>query len=367
LPAFLRRDALKPGAGSPAYNLAGPYGPQTGLLIGRETKHYASCARIKGQRGPVMARNARTSLVVPILLIAFGVFLLLGEYYPNFNPWPVLRTYWPLILIFIGLGKIWDATRGRQGNDPNAPAACSSMGSTIGAVALIFVLMALFWHGRAFSRDRRADRSMHHETRTVERQDAKSVDVSVQSGAGEVTVSGGSERLLDADFNYGYTHDSPQVQYKVESGVGRLNITEEGDHTHFGTSHNDWNLRFGNDVPLELTVEMGAGEGRFKLRDLQLTDLQLRMGAGHVDVDLTGPRKKDLNVDIQGGVGQATIRLPRNVGVTASASGGIGSVNSHGLKRDGDEYVNDVYGKTPATIHLKVQGGVGNVNLVQED
>ncbi len=314
-----------------------------------------------------MPRNERAPLVVPILLIAFGVFLLLGEYYPNFNPWPVLRTYWPLILIFIGLGKIWDATRGRQGSDPNVPARSSSMGSTIGVVALIFVLMALFWHGRAFSRDRRADRSMHHETRTVERQDAKSVDVSVQSGAGEVTVSGGSERLLDADFNYGYTHDSPQVEYKVESGVGHLNITEDGDHTHFGTSHNEWNLRFSNDVPLELKVNLGAGQGRFRLRDLQVTNLELHMGAGQVDVDLTGDRKSNLSVDIQGGVGQATIRLPSRVGVIAEAHGGIGSVNVSGLKHDGDDYVNDAYGKTPVTIRVQVHGGIGEIRMIEEN
>jgi hypothetical protein len=111
---------------------------------------------------------------------------------------------------------------------------------------------------------------------------------------------------------------------------------------------------------------MGAGDGRFHLRDVQLTNLNLQMGAGRVDVDLTGDRKQDLNADIEGGVGQATIHLPRNVGVIASASGGIGAVTARGLNHDGDDYVNDVYGKTPATIRLRVQGGVGHVNLLLE-
>jgi hypothetical protein len=31
-----------------------------------------------------------------------------------------------------------------------------------------------------------------------------------------------------------------------------------------------------------------------------------------------------------------------------------------------DEYVNDAYGKTPATIHLKVEGGVGQITLIEE-
>jgi hypothetical protein len=48
--------------------------------------------------------------------------------------------------------------------------------------------------------------------------------------------------------------------------------------------------------------------------------------------------------------------------VRVHATGGIGSINSGGLKRDGDEYVNDMYGKSPVT-RLDVSGGVGNIDL----
>jgi hypothetical protein len=82
-----------------------------------------------------------------------------------------------------------------------------------------------------------------------------------------------------------------------------------------------------------------------------------------MDVDLRGPRTTDLDADIEGGVGQGTIRLPQDVGVRVNAEGGIGSINTHGLRREGDEYVNDALGKSPATIHLRVEGGVGSIDL----
>ena len=90
------------------------------------------------------------------------------------------------------------------------------------------------------------------------------------------------------------------------------------------------------------------------------------MGAGQADVDLTGDRKVDLIADLQGGVGQVTIRLPRRVGVAVHASGGIGSVDAHGLRHDNGEYTNEAYGKTPATIRLTVQGGIGQISLIEE-
>ena len=320
-----------------------------------------------------MARNRRPQLVFPTILIVVGAFFLYANYRPGFDPWPILRTYWPLILIFVGLGKMGNAMLrqreqrqlGQSGNEPTTPRNYS-VGSTVAIVCLVLVFLALFWRGRVFSRDRRADASMHHATRIVDRDDARSVNVSVESGAGEVNVTGGASHLLDADFNYGYSFSEPTVDYRIASGVGQLNIHQDGGRTHFGTAHNDWTLRFGNTVPLSLRVEMGAGEGHFKLRDLQVTDLSLHMGAGHVDVDLTGERKTDLDADIEGGVGQATIRLPKNVGVVANASGGLGAISAYGFKRDGGDYLNDAYGKTPATIHLKVQGGVGQITLLLE-
>jgi len=45
------------------------------------------------------------------------------------------------------------------------------------------------------------------------------------------------------------------------------------------------------------------------------------------------------------------------------ASGGIGSIDTHGLKREGDEYVNDAYGKSPVSIKMNVEGGVGEITL----
>ena len=310
--------------------------------------------------------SRRTSLVVPIVLITLGAMFLYANWRPAFDPWPILRTYWPLILVFIGLGKMWDATRGRQNPDGTARSGGVSLGATIGALAFVLVLVILFWHGRAFTRDRRYSNEVQHNSRTVERQGAKSVNVSLDASSGEIDISGGSSHLLDADFNYSSSYETPRVDYNVAGGVGHLTISQDDGSMHFGPKHNQWNLRFNSEVPLELKVEMGAGRGQLRLRDMAVTRLEMSMGAGQADLDLTGDRKNDLVANLEGGVGQVTIRLPRKVGVVVQASGGIGAVDAHGLRHDNGEYTNDAYGKTPATIHLKVEGGVGQISLIEE-
>ena len=71
----------------------------------------------------------RVSLVFPIILIAVGALFLFRNWHPGFDPVPILWTYWPLILVFIGVGKIWDNVR--KSRNPNAPPGVS-IGATIG-------------------------------------------------------------------------------------------------------------------------------------------------------------------------------------------------------------------------------------------
>jgi hypothetical protein len=308
----------------------------------------------------------RTSLVVPVVLIAIGALFLYANWRPAFDPWPILRTYWPLILVFVGLGKLWDVTRARQKPEGGSRSGGVSLGATFGALAFVLVLIILFWHGRAFTHGRHYSGDLQHQSRTVDRQGAKSVDISLHSSSGEIDISGGSSHLLDADFNYSDSYETPHVDYNVENGVGHLNISQDNPGTHFGSSRNQWNLRLSKDLPSELKIVMGAGRGQLRLRDMPVIRLEMSMGAGQADVDLTGDRKSDLIADLQGGVGQVTIRLPRKVGVVVHASGGIGAVGAQGLRHENGEYTNEAYGKTPATIRLTVQGGVGQISLIEE-
>ncbi len=307
----------------------------------------------------------RVSLFVPILLIAIGGIFLYANWHPTFDPWPIFLNYWPLILIFVGLGKIYDSWQRRQ--HPESPAG-SSMGGTVAALALVVVLVALFWHGGRFNRwGGRSVYAMQHQSHSVDRLTAKTVRATLEMGAGELNLSGGSSHLLEADFDYRSSSGIPRVDYTVSGSTGDLRVSQDDSDSHIRTtSDNHWTLHFANDVPLEIKIEMGAGRGNLRLRDIQISRLNLDIGAGQVDIDLTGDRKSDLTADIEGGVGEANIRLPKNVGVIVNASGGLGTINAHGLKHDGDEYTNDLYGKSPVTIHLKVEGGVGTITLMQE-
>jgi len=298
-----------------------------------------------------------SSITGALILIALGVVFLMANVRPGLDPWGIIFRYWPLILIFIGIGKIFDSFILRDRGGPAAVGEIS--GASIAFIVLIAIFGFALWRGHE-----RNDRM--HDQHTVELLGAKTVSADIQMPAGQLTLTGGDTRLLDSDFDYNEEEGKPSVDYNVSGDHGQLNITQEKERIHFGGTHNTWKLRFGGAEPLDLTLSMGAGQSDLQLRDLNLTRLEVQVGAGQMTLDLGGPRKSNLEAEIKGGVGSATIRLPKDVGVRVRASGGIGTVSTDGLTRDGNDYVNAVYGKTPTSINLTVEGGIGEIVLSEE-
>jgi hypothetical protein len=228
------------------------------------------------------------------------------------------------------------------------------------AVALAFALA-----GCVIDFDQRTGPDQH-ETQSIDLDKAEMVRVEIKLGAGELTVDGGASKLMDGDFTYNIPSWKPSVRYTSSGFRGTLRIEQPG-HSHGGSHVNyKWNVRLNDQVPMDLSAELGAGEVRMNLGSLDLRSVRMDMGVGEVHLDLRGKPSRDYSVEINGGVGTATVYLPHDVGVVAKAAGGIGNISVHGLEKHGGEYVNPAHEHSAVTIHLDVHGGVGEINLIAE-
>jgi predicted membrane protein len=206
----------------------------------------------------------------------------------------------------------------------------------------------------------------HHESRSIELDNAERVRVQLTMPVGELEVRGGSAKLMDSDVTYNVAAWKPDIRYRSDGTAGDLVLEQRGPSFSTGEARNRWKLRFNDKVPLDFRVRFGAGEGRLNLGSLNLRSVELEMGAGELDLDLRGAPSRDYSVRIRGGVGEATVLLPKNINISATASGGIGDISVTGLRKSGDRYVNEVEGKSSPHIHLDIQGGVGTIKLIAE-
>jgi hypothetical protein len=225
------------------------------------------------------------------------------------------------------------------------------------------------------------------KSETIELGDAESVSVEIEMGAGELDVSGGADELMEATFTYNVDELDPEATYTEGDLIVQHADVKEGIGTFFDLDdyRNEWDLRFNEDVPMDMRVDIGAGRSNLPLGSLALTRLDVNAGAGEVDLDLggsqslnqltykmgagqvtlnlTGDWQEDLDASIKGGVGDLTLRLPHDVGVRVEVDTGIGDVDASGLTKDGGTYTNDAYGESDITLNIDIEGGVGKINL----
>src|SRR3974390_2319316 len=166
---------------------------------------------------------------------------------------------------------------------------------------------------------------LRHSSKAIDLDKAEIVRVALKMGAGELSVTGGSTRLMDADFDYRSAGLEPRVTYNSTGVRGDLNVEEP---PLSGPNHGDykWNLRLNDHVPMDVVAQLGAGSARMKLGDLVLRSVEVHMGVGELNLDLRGNPTRDYDVQIHGGVGEANIQLPSNVAISANAKGGIGEI-----------------------------------------
>lgn len=241
---------------------------------------------------------------------------------------------------------------------------------------------------------------------------AESAAVEIVFGAGELDVEAGApDQLFSGEFRYNVADWEPEVTY--EDGV--LTVEQGSTDAEWGVpsgnTRNEWKLAFSPEIPLEMEIKIGAGEGDLDFTGLQLTGLDLGLGAGDfallfdepnaaemdhlildagasrlevfglgyaspqeirvqggvgdIALDFAGPWSRSADVRITSGVGAVTLHLPDDVGVQVKVEGGLSSVEASGLNREGDAYVNDAFGEAEVELHIHVTTGVGSLRLLE--
>jgi hypothetical protein len=208
---------------------------------------------------------------------------------------------------------------------------------------------------------------VQYSAENVEMDDSEAVRVELRMGAGDLRVTDGASKLLRADFAYSVPAWKPEVRYHRAGKQSTLTIEQPGsNHTSFGNTKYSWDLQLNKKLPVDLSLNFGAGQARLDLGSLDLRGVDLSMGVGELEVDLRGVPRHSYNLGIHGGIGQATVRVSADAGIYAEAHGGIGSVKVRGLRNEDGHWVSPSYHGPGNKIRIEIQGGIGQINLIAD-
>ena len=235
------------------------------------------------------------------------------------------------------------------------------------------------------------------------------VDLTINMAAGELSLSGGGEGVLEGEIRYNVAEWAPEI----DNTGDRMTVTQGDNDGINGIPDNDvindWNLTLG-DIPYRLTVNAGAYDGSLDLDGVPLRSLtvhdgasnaevefnspnpeimdELRYetgassvtiiglananvervvfssGAGDYELDFSGDLQRDMDVDVNSGVSSLRIVVPAGTNVVVNLDGGLTDVDADGSwSQSGDRY--ELNGSGP-TITIDVDMGVGSLTLVEK-
>jgi predicted membrane protein len=168
---------------------------------------------------------------------------------------------------------------------------------------------------------------------------------------------------------------SPQVPLDVNiragAGEGELDFTDLMiPELDVDVGAGDFVLRFdaSNPVPMDhLTLDAGASKIEIiGAGNASPETMRVQGGVGDISIDLTGAWSRSAEITIRAGAGALALRLPADVGVEVETKGGLANVEAFGLRQMGGTYTNDAFGEAETELTISVLTGVGNVRLVEE-
>jgi N-terminal domain of toast_rack, DUF2154 len=205
------------------------------------------------------------------------------------------------------------------------------------------------------------------ETQRIEARGANSLQGEIKMIQGVLRLMGGSQDVLDATYTYDEAEwKPPAIQYNVDSsGLGSFMIEQRDTHRPtMRPGRCEWIIRLNEDQVTELNVKFGAGRADLRLGELKLSRLKVESGVGALFVDLGEDLRQSLQVFIKSGIGETSLRLPQNAGVRLDSTIDFGHIKRHGLIWDGEAYTNTTYGKSPITLDIHIETGLGRIAIV---
>jgi hypothetical protein len=197
---------------------------------------------------------------------------------------------------------------------------------------------------------------------------AGSGEVRIVMGAGEISLQGDapSDTLLVATVFSKAPEWQPEFSSSLNTTRKSVTMMDKGHKAKEWVaihSPNNWEIQLNDRVPLDLTVNVGAGDSRLRLGSLNLTSLTVDNGAGDTEIDLEGYRGGRFDARIMNGVGDITLRVPKNSNSRVILHHGVGDVTSNGFEQHDESYTTPGFSPLLPTSEILVKQGVGSINI----
>ncbi|MFC1476160.1 toast rack family protein [Candidatus Zixiibacteriota bacterium] len=294
-----------------------------------------------------------------VFLILTGSILLLNTTGAlDWSYWVDLIWLWPVLLIAIGVEKLFLATKVKQ----------------LAYISSLILILTVVW---AWTSHARSTRVEEEPVFTADADYSKSfpMDSSFNSlvtdidfGAGKLFIGSSADMLFDGDFYK--TEDRPRVTMNRRRSRAVINVRSD-DFRHIrwpSRIGNRWKIDLSNQLPVRLNIDCGAAGLRLDLADVQLERLDLNCGASEIDL-IIGKKSPRVDAYIDCGASHLDIKIPQGAGLRVRRDIPVSSFRSPGIKlqQRGSYYETAGFADAPVRVNLDLEAGVSVFRVSYSD
>jgi hypothetical protein len=287
-----------------------------------------------------------------LLFVTVGVMLLLNNSGNlSWEYWLNLLSWWPLILIAIGIEKIFNNTSLKF---------ISYLSPLLLVAGMVYV---------AYDTDRddfgRGLFKTHRWELTAD-SGIEAVDVAIDQGRNDLAVRGGGSNYISARFDR--LAGNPKIKSDRKGNVEKVEIKPRFrylggtiiiDGRHY---RRDWTITLSDKVPYRLDCQGRGADMDLDFDDVQLEKLTIENDEADIDLSI-GELSPRVELDITCDEGQLQIRYPEKAGLKISGVASSRHFENVGLRNSGDYYVTDNFDTAPIQITAKLSGDLNRFSL----
>jgi Domain of unknown function (DUF5668)/N-terminal domain of toast_rack, DUF2154 len=255
------------------------------------------------------------SIAFPLVLIALGiVFLLANAGYLTRVSWRDVAQLWPVLLVVLGVDLL---LRPR-----------SVFAAVIVEVALIGAALLYLAAGPMPPGSNAVNGGRFTSQGSVLRVGASSLSLTLGYGAGDLTVSGAAtDSVTPSLVMVKSTREDIDLRWKVQgTGSATVDVKSAGPDLPFGGETRAWDVAVPSDMPVGLTLNLGAGDFDIDLSNVMLTEATINNGASNLQIALPKP-KGSVPVTVSTGASSVDLRIPAGVEYRVRVTGALNSIS----------------------------------------
>ncbi len=289
-----------------------------------------------------------------LLFVVAGVLIILHNacrLYWDF--WWDLAQWWPLLLIAIGLEKLFSGLKLKP---------LAFLPPILLAAGIIYLTVN---NGHYLS-----DSRPYTSTNWEEKLDpeVESLDVYISHGNNDLKVRKTSNYLANAGFDRSARR--PKIDFERDGNIGRLTV--KGSYRFGGRfinisnyRDNDWDFGFNDKVPLKLECVGDDANIRLDLSDIMLQNLSVDDDDGSIDITV-GNKMPNVNLSIDGDDSRLYLTVPEQAGLEISGGDYSGYFEALGLKEVDNKFISDGFDTLAVKVHIDLETGLKHLSIQQK-